>query len=163
MAVIDTSRSAKEYSKGIQHLLPPGKYWEARPVGQVTDALAEELARIHTQVDTKFTISALDSSIGWKRSDWEQILTDAGLRNFTLTSNHRLGFIAGDNTSTQLGSFDNLRLIFISYPVEQRDLFTALIPTLQAHKLTDSRIQACHPINVCGVSRCGELNNHLLV
>ncbi|BAS67628.1 hypothetical protein [Bathymodiolus septemdierum thioautotrophic gill symbiont] len=163
MAVIDTSRSAADYSKAIKQLLPPGKYWESAHAGKVTDTLSEELARIHTQIDTKFTISASKVSIGWKRSDWEQILTDAGLSDFKVTSNHRLGFIAGDNTSTQLGSFDNLKLIFISYPINQLDLFTASIPTLQAHKLTDTRIQVCHPINISGLMRCGELNDHLLV
>ncbi len=145
---INALKSAQDYATALQHLLPPGEYFKGDDVDKITLAQAEELARIHAQIDVDFDIRAVylgstdQEELGWKLEDYRTLLTNAGMVDFEVFDHYRLPLVAGLRCGTVLGDVANVSLICIHYQETQQALFDSLIPILTSHKLAHTRILA---------------------
>lgn len=163
MAII-TAKSTEDYALALKHLLPPGEYFSGADTDKITLSQADELARIHAKIDRDFNINTGDDILGWKLSDYRQILTNAGLTDFQVFDQCRLPFVAGSRCGAVLGDNLNISMIVIIYLKSQKQLFLDVIAQLKSHKLTATRILAMHsdPLT-CGATPAGTKNFTLIV
>lgn len=142
MAVtIDTNKSAADYAKALTHLLPPGAYFATNSAKKLTQAQAEELARIHAKTDNEFKISVSKDTNGWTLQHYRSLLSDAGMSNFLVFDKTRLQFhTKAAKAGKLLGDKRNIYKIFIVYKAKDKAIFQSILAKLQQHKLTHTLI-----------------------